>query len=356
MADYKNSEVRRAREARAKKARKQLMLGIAVLAVVIVIVIVAIIAGLAKKKGSSKKNKSGSEEAVQEQIEFNPEINVTDVCGKVAINFTTIPEASKYNILRRDKDSSEPAVVASIDETGSETEEYIDATVSKHNEYIYSVMAETKSGATATSEEKTVYVLPRQPKIVLVGECYVVGIDQWALDRFPKKAVALGTEGATTYKLINETNFTYEGSNVSALERAALEKPDIVYFLVGMNEAANGDSASTIQNYQTIVDQLQGLNANVKIVVLAIPPTGKTSTLNIPKLSKRRKFNEAYKDFTEANENVYFCDYTSVIEDEEGYLADFANGGDGCHWTSQATCDVVDNILQWTKDTIYAGN
>lgn len=355
MANRSREEVRRAREEKVKKAKRQLLMGI--IAGVVLVAVIVIIAVSCSKKSGKKDNKKG--ESTTEQVAETYDISITpvvsNVLGQVSLTWEADANATSYVIYRSDSEDGEYAEVGN-----STSAEYTDSSAKKRKTYFYEIQAVKGEGESAVKSNMSTavkaYVLPKTPKIAIAGECYVVGIDTWAKDKFPEGTLIMGTEGATTYKLINESNYTHNGSNVTALERIAIYKPDIVYFLVGMNEAASGNAPDTIANFQTIVDKLKSVKENIKVVVMAVSPTGKTSSLNIPTVDKRNEFNKSYSGFAETNDNCYFCDYCECIQDEEGYLTPEADGGDGCHWTMQATTAVADYMNQWASETIYAGN
>ncbi len=347
----RREELRLARAEAARKARQRLVIG-AVAVVAVLIIVILIVVKCSKGSDSSSTSKKSDTTKV-EKFSGSVEPTVTDTKGKVALSWEAFESATSYSVLRADTAEGTFEAIGN-----TETNEYTDTTVTKRTKYYYQVIPEKKSkdGKIAqgdASEALEAYVLPAKPKMAIVGECYVEGISEWAKGELPKNTLILGKEGTTTYKIINDSDYSYKGSNVSALERTAVYKPDIVCLLVGMNEATNQDTLDTISNFDEIISSLQQINENVKVVIMAVSPTGKTSSLNIPTPVQRDNFNHEYEAFAETKDNVYYYDYSEIITGEDGYLSAESDAGDGCHWTSAATINVMKDLMIWLDDYLY---
>ena len=238
---------------------------------------------------------------------------------------------------------------------------FVDKKAKKNRKYRYYIVACRKvSGKVYRSKKsKAVTVKVRakkkkpkpkkQPKpveeradVVVCGECYVEGMALYAKSMFPSNYRLIYKVGISTYGLLNTNFLEHNGMTVTAVERIAYYRPKQVFFLTGMNEASRPNPTSTLNNYRQIIYLLKKVNPSVKIVIMALPPVAKNHVSGFANNPQIKKYNAAYKKLAKHYSNVfYYSGYRKLITDSEGYLKPYANGGDGGHWSYQATIDVV---------------
>lgn len=266
----------------------------------------------------------------------------------VTLQWTKVKNAQKYYVYRATAKSKFKKIAI------TKKKQYIDKKAKKRITYSYKVVAVAKkSGKTfesKASNKQTTYVKPKTPKVVVAGECFVEGMVLYAKGYLPSNFRIVHKIGLSTYGLINVNYFSYGGQKVTGLEKIALYKPDQVFILIGMNEATNNNTSNTINNYKNIVSKLRKVNPNVEVILLALPPVGRSKPSTCPNNSQVNNYNNAYKAFADKTKNVYYYSgHRALLKDSTGYLKSSANGGDGCHWSSSVTIDVVKNIIKESK-------
>ena len=231
---------------------------------------------------------------------------------------------------------------------------YTDKKAKKRKTYRYKIVATAKShGKTfksKPSKKKKVYVRPKNPRIVICGECFVEGMKMYAKKYKPKNSKFVYKIGISTYGLLNTNYIKYGGHTITAVERIAYYNPDRVYFLVGMNEAANKSPQVTARNYKKIFKLLKKINPHIEMVLMALPPVGRSHGSGFANNGSINRYNKAYKRLAKKYRNMfYYSSYRKLITDRSGYLKRSANGGDGGHWSASATIKVVKALKKHSK-------
>ena len=268
---------------------------------------------------------------------------------KVKITWKKVKKAKKYIVYKATNNNFKIVKMTN-------KKKYIDSKTKRGNTYKYKVVAVTKShGKTYKSEpSKTKQVkIPKikhkGARVVICGECFVEGMRLYAKKYLPAKTALVPKIGMSTYAVLNSNTIRYKGKSVTPLERIAYYNPEVVYFLVGMNEA-RGNTTSIINNYKKIVKLLKSVNKDINVVLLALPPVGRSHDSGFANNSKINKVNRAYKAFAAKTSNVFYYDgYRRLLMDGAGYLKGSASGGDGGHWSSGATIKVVKDLKKHVK-------
>jgi len=257
--------------------------------------------------------------------------------GNVRILWTEVSGSEKYVIYRS---QTRGGVYRKID--SAEKRFYRDTTAKARSIYYYKVVGiTTASGASVETESQfsnivRVFVHPKKPKAVIIGECFAEAMAAYAKGTVPSYFKFVPKVGANTYTLYHDNSESYNGKSISPIERVAYFDPDRVYFLVGVNEAAYGTPEGAIGNLKKMRKLLKKSNRSVITVLMSVSPCGRHSSLNIPSAGKVKAFNRAYRKFANSCKDVYYCDIYSILADRSGYLKSSWDAGDGCHWNSNA--------------------
>ena len=267
---------------------------------------------------------------------------------KVKLDWSGVDNAQRYIVLRAQKGKG----FVQIKKVTKSS--FTDKKAKKRKTYKYKIVAEAKKdGMTFTSKAskaKKVYVLPKNPKTVICGECFVEGMKMYANKYKPKKTRFVYKIGLSTSGMINTNYIKYGGQTITALERIAYYKPDRVFFLIGMNEAKNGSPKYTVKNYKRAYKLLKKVNPHIEVVLMALPPVGRSHGSGFASNGQINRYNRAYKAFAKKTKNVfYYGSYRRLITDGAGYLKGGANGGDGGHWSSSGTIKVVKHLKKYSK-------
>ena len=266
---------------------------------------------------------------------------------KVVLTWDEREGAEKYAVLRSEDKTT------GYKEIGKTSKlKYKDKTAGKRNTYYYRVQASmTIKGKTFTgklSKRKKTYVYPKDPLTVMCGECFMVGMQKFKSVFGNKPFVA--KIGLNTYTLLHNNYFDYNGQSVTGIERIAYYNPDRVFFLVGGNESAWTTTGWTMSNYTKVRELLRKINPHIQIILIKIAPCGTSSPENIPSVSQRAAFNNAYKSFADKYKDVYFCPATDALDDGTSHLSRSYDAGDGCHWNDSGSAGVANKIRDWSKE------
>ena len=270
----------------------------------------------------------------------------------VTLKWKKVAKAKKYYVYRSTKKGSGYKKIAT---TTKRT--YKDKKAKKRTTYYYKVQATAKNAAGTwktgkKSAAKKFYVHPTNPKTVICGECFAVGLRTVCGHSSYYKFVA--KTGISTYGILNSNYFSYGGRTVTALERVAYYNPDRAYFISGMNEAwSYSSSARTIANYKKIIKLLKRANPNIEVVIMALPPvSGKYARIK----SRLIRWNKQLQAMCAAQKNVYFySSYRSILTNSSGYLTSAYNGGDGLHWSYSGYSKVMAALKKWNKKLTKQG-
>ncbi len=135
--------------------------------------------------------------------------------------------------------------------------------------------------------------------------------------------------------------------SMTGLQRVISDKPYRLYFMLGINEVEWMKVSTIVDNYKTLIKEVQKKSPATDIVVLSVSPVTKSVSgrgwfKNIRKLNKQLK--------AMAKEcGVAYYDYTSVLKNSSGYLASKYAAGDGIHWTRSAYTKFGDAITAYDK-------
>ena len=268
------------------------------------------------------------------------------------LRWKKVKDADYYAIYRSDKKRGE---YVKIDTT--KKKKYTDRTAKGRRNYFYKVEAawyfHDKLYTGRPGKKLKVYVTPKNPRIVIAGECFVE--DLAMLSGFwPRNVDLVYKIGVNTYTMQHNNYFEYNGNTVTGIEKIASYDPDRVYFLIGANESAWVDPGWTMDNYTQMIRLLRSRNKHIQIVLIGVPPFGWSSTQNIPTEEKRNSYNEAYKRYADERDYVYFCPATDVLEDGSGHLMASYDGGDGCHWNAAGAMVVAQKLREWSRQTFHS--
>ena len=202
----------------------------------------------------------------------------------------------------------------------------------------------------ATTAKETIKPKPKNPRTVIVGECYVEDFEKYCKQYLPKHTLFIHKIGILTGALAEEPFVEYEGNSITAMERAAIYKPDRVFFLCGMNETENDTPQITVKHFDTMKKQLQSVNKNVEVVICSLPPVARDGLDGYGTNAQIRNYNKALKKYADKTKNVYYYDIRYLLEDENGKLKKEADPGDGAHWQISATKEVAKAIKKYSDE------
>ena len=213
----------------------------------------------------------------------------------VKLDWKKVKKATSYKVLRARKGKS----FVQIKKVKKST--FTDKKAKKRKTYRYKVVAVAKSGGkiftSKASKTRKVYVRPKSPKIVICGECFVEGMKIYAKKYRPKHTSFVYKIGLSTNGMLNTNYINYRGRTITAIERIAHYKPDRVYFLIGMNEAANKNPGATVRNYKKAIKLLKRINSHIEVVLMALPPVGRSHSSGFASNGSINRYNKEEKEY-----------------------------------------------------------
>ncbi|MCR4604640.1 MAG: hypothetical protein K5639_01435 [Eubacterium sp.] len=276
----------------------------------------------------------------------------TSVYPKVSLTWKQVDGAEKYVLYRSKKADDGFENIATTSEN-----KYVDDSVENRKTYYYKLEAlksvDGNDVASQQSESIKTYIEPDKPKTVIVGECFAVALEK-EKKRFPSYYKFVAKAGMTTFSILNDNEFKADGESVTALEKAAMYKPDRLVFIVGANASGSTNPTASAKRFVKIQKLMKKINPNIQIVVMAVSPWKRDSIYGRKMTShaKRHKINEAYKKIAKKTDGIYYCDLTERFEDENGDLKGKYNGGDGMHWSFYAREYMAKELQKWLKKNL----
>ena len=289
----------------------------------------------------SKKNYGAYSKSVSART--NPAVEkckvsgYSDLYGKPVVKWKKADKAKKYFVYRSKKKNSGYKKIAELD---SKTFSYTDKKASAHKSYYYIVRGSRKLNGKTVLGRKSTPVKIKAKTTVLVGDSIMEGVKLYKAlpgGKFVEKV------GMGTYTFYERNYFKVGKSTVTGVEKVISYKPDRVFIMLGMNEAAYKGNKGMIEYYEYAIEDIQDACKGVEIIILPISPTKANSGSSIPKKKRILSFNKAAKKMAKRM-GVEYYDYTAPFKDSNGYLLNKYDGGDGCHW-QPSSCKLFINQL-----------
>lgn len=274
------------------------------------------------------------------------------VANNVTIKWDAVVGATGYTVYRSTNKNGAYTPVGNVAGTS-----YTDVTARGRTSYYYKVQAKSLLdflGGAGTSSPTRVIVSPKNPRVVVMGECFAVGVKLFGQGILPNGYTTVATGGLTSYGAVHSACIKQQnGTKVTPMAAANAYNPDRVYLMIGVNEAKGREPDFTINNFKDLHKRMRAKNPNLVLVVCSLPPRGKTydHSLALATNEKTRRYNQAYKNYANANDDVFYFDYTNLVTDREGNLSAEANGGDGCHMNKPTYQKITRALVNYDQKT-----
>ena len=269
--------------------------------------------------------------------------NVNGYCSLLSVPVVEWKEskgADKYIVYRSDKKKGTYKKIAK-----TEGLSFQDKSAKLHKTYYYKVKAVKKSGDKTYYSQFSPAEKIKAMKTVLVGDSVLEGVEYY---KALPGATFVVKIGMGTYTFYESFYFKVNGRPATGCEKLLSYKPDRVFIMFGMNEAAYKNNKSILQYYQYALDDIKAERKNCEIILLPVSPTKANSGKSIPKKKRLDSFNSALKDFAKENKVAYY-DYTKPFKDKNGNLLNAYDGGDGCHWKPSSCRLFVEQLNKYIK-------
>lgn len=150
---------------------------------------------------------------------------------------------------------------------------------------------------------------------------------------------------------VGRKQFRVKDSNAleTTYEQAARYQPRKLYVLLGSNSLDHKTSDVTLQEYETMADELIAAFPEALIYVISPPPLTKARTAKEVGVSpgRYRNFEAGLRALAEER-RFYYIDLYHLIADEEGYMPGRLSAGDGYHLNRTGYTMLADYIRTHT--------
>ena len=262
--------------------------------------------------------------------------------GKPVIKWKKADKAKQYVVYRSKKKNSGYKKIATLKSTKLT---YTDKKASAHKSYYYIVRGQRKVNGETVLGKKSTPVKIKAKTTVLVGDSIMEGVKYYKALPGGKFVVKIGMG---TYTFYERNYFKVGGQTVTGVEKVISYKPDRVFIMLGMNEAAYKGNKGIIEYYEYAIEDIQDACKGVEIIILPVSPTKANSGKTIPKKKRILSFNKAAKKMANKMGCEYY-DYTAPFKDSNGNLLDKYDGGDGCHWLPSSCNLFIDQLNKYIK-------
>ncbi len=278
----------------------------------------------------------------------NPAVKICKVSGysnlygKPVVKWKKVDKAKKYLVYRSKKKNSGYKKIA---EVNSKTFSYTDKRASAHKSYYYMVRGARKVNGKTSLGRKPTPVKIKAKTTVLVGDSIMEGVKYYKALPGGKFVVKIGMG---TYTFYERNYFSVGNSTVTGVEKVISYKPDRVFIMLGMNEAAYKGNKGIIEYYEYAIEDIKDACKGVEIIILPVSPTKANSGSSIPKKKRILSFNKAVKKMAKKMGCEYY-DYTAPFKDSNGNLLNKYDGGDGCHWLPSSCKLFINQLNKYIK-------
>ena len=204
----------------------------------------------------------------------------------------------------------------------------------------------TVKATKAPTTKETTTKKPKDVKAVIMGECYVEDFENYCKDLLPKNTLFIYKVGVLTGALIDDKFVNYQGNTYTAEERAALYKPNQLFFLVGMNETENDTPQITVKHFDTMIKDIKGVSPKLQAVICSLPPVARDGLDGYGTNAQINNYNKKIKEYCDKTDGVDYLDIRDIMTDENGKLKKESNPGDGAHWQISTTKEVAKRIKE----------
>ncbi|MBQ9532092.1 MAG: fibronectin type III domain-containing protein [Eubacterium sp.] len=262
--------------------------------------------------------------------------------GKPVVKWKKVDKAKQYYVYRSKNKTKGYKKIATL-EDGKLS--YTDKSAKAHKSYYYVVRGERKVNGKPALGRKSTPVKIKAKTTVLVGDSIMEGVKYYKALPGGKFVVKIGMG---TYTFYERNYFSVGNQTVTGVEKVISYKPDRVFIMLGMNEAAYKGNKGIIEYYEYAIEDIKDACKGVEIVILPVSPTKANSGKSIPKKKRILSFNKAVKKMAKRMDCEYY-DYTEPFKDSNGNLLDKYDGGDGCHWLPSSCKLFIKQLNKYTK-------
>lgn len=166
----------------------------------------------------------------------------------------------------------------------------------------------------------------------------------------PERVAAVGGGAARN---LNEFTFKLHDIDYTVTSAAAAYQPDMAFLWMGMNDINMTDKETYAANLEGLAREINEVTPESSIIIIGMTPT--TASHEWGANPTIIEYNAAAEEMVSDSElPLYFIDVGDVVSDENGYLLDDCDGGDGMHLTQLAYYRILSKInseLYYLKPT-----
>jgi len=184
--------------------------------------------------------------------------------------------------------------------------------------------------------------------IVFLGDSTTYGLRYYGVLNGGKQTKQVWTPSSGTLSLFNQSRarikYPETGLEIPIEEAVALKKPEYIVITLGVNGVSSMSEEAFKKDYKALISRIQNANADTKIILNSIYPIArsyaKQGSINNTKITRANGW--VYEIAEEMG--VRYSDSASVLKDNEGWLIQSYQNGDGLHLTGGAFRLVLDYL------------
>ena len=191
---------------------------------------------------------------------------------------------------------------------------------------------------------------------VFLGDSVTLGLKNYATKKRQSDSFFLGNAqfiAVGSYGVADTLVPISSPNSIHSLYKGEISQPqDIiadmgaskVFICLGLNDVGIYTQNEYLNNYSILINRIRKVSPDTQIAIISVTPLTLEGERKVLYNAKIDEYNNALISF--ANENgCYFLDITTILKDEEGYLADELSSDNYCHLMPEAYDKWIDHML-----------
>ena len=185
-------------------------------------------------------------------------------------------------------------------------------------------------------------------KIIFIGDSTTYGLLAYGVLSGGKNSTQVWTPANHTFSLFNQSNILIKypetGENITIEKAVSIKKPEYIIITLGVNGVSAMTEANFKKDYKALINRILDTKPDTKIILNSIYPVAR----NYAVLDKINNYKISLANtwvYSIAEEmGLRYLSTDSVLKDNEGWLFDVYQNGDGMHLSLSALKAIIHYI------------